>query len=159
MPQPKPLPPVELLRELFDYDPGTGSLYYKKQPTVYRQSDLSKPVGTQNKSGYLVLTLHRSSYRVHRLIWKLVYGIEPGPLLDHKNGNRLDNRLSNLREATYSQNIGNAPVKKGGVTRYKRKWKAQCAGKSKLFSTWEEAHQAYVQWHLQKFGEFSIYAS
>ena len=160
MPQPKPLPPLELLRELFRYDQETGFLYYRKQPSVYRRSDLSKPVGTCGKNGYLVITLSRTSYRVHRLIWKIAYGVEPAAIIDHKNGNRLDNKLSNLREATSSQNVANSRrnAPKRGVTKYRGKWKAQCAGKSKVFSTWEEAHQVHVQWHLQDFGEFSIYA-
>lgn len=44
------------------------------------------------------------SYAAHRLIWKLVYDVEPD-VVDHKNGVRHDNRLRNLRSVTRTKNL------------------------------------------------------
>jgi len=160
MTKPKPLPPVEVLEELFAYDPDTGVLSYRKRPSKYSATEAGAAVGTLHVSGYLVVTVGRSVYRVHRLIWKLVTGEEPPSILDHRNRNRADNRWANLRAAEPWQNTGNRRTAKEGVVPGRRagSWKAQFAGSSKTFSTKEEAHRAYVQWHLQRFGEFSIYA-
>ena len=46
-------------------------------------------------------------YRLHRLVWLWVYGthVPDGMTLDHINGVKTDNRISNLRLATVGQNI------------------------------------------------------
>jgi hypothetical protein len=44
--------------------------------------------------------------RLHRYVWELTHGTVP-PMLDHVNGDRLDNRLENLRPATVSLNTRN----------------------------------------------------
>jgi len=160
MTKPRPLPPQEVLEELFVYDPVTGVLSYRRQPSKYSTTQAGMPAGTVHSSGYLVVTVSRTTYRGHRIIWKLMTGAEPPELIDHKNRDRSDNRWTNLRAAEAWQNLGNRRAPKGGVTPGRRKgsWKAQFGGSSMTFSTKEEAHQAYVQWHLQRFGEFSIYA-
>lgn len=45
---------------------------------------------------------------MHRLAWFYVHGRWPTADIDHINGNRDDNRLCNLREATRQQNIQNS---------------------------------------------------
>ncbi len=69
-----------------------------------------------------------------RWIWmhRLILGIDPEKITDHKNGNGLDNRRKNLRESTYSRNARNMRVRRHssrfkGVTWNKRRghWVAQ----------------------------------
>lgn len=48
----------------------------------------------------------------HRVIWKMVYGTEPAEI-DHRDGDPSNNRLSNLREATRSQNLANRRKRHG----------------------------------------------
>ena len=67
---------------------------------------MGAPIGTL-KDGYLVIRLEKKSFRLHRLAWLWVYGRLPSGDLDHKNGDRSDNRISNLREATRVQNTYN----------------------------------------------------
>lgn len=93
-------------------------------------------------------------YRAHRLAWMYVYGKFPKGDIDHKNGNPLDNRITNLREATRVQNSGNSKVhednKNGikGVTKNKFSWVAQI-GKNYTtiylgsYKTPKAAHAAY----------------
>jgi hypothetical protein len=56
---------------------------------------------------YLKVKLKGKSYPVHRIIWLLATGEHPDRFVDHINGNRLDNRLCNLRLVTKAENAKN----------------------------------------------------
>jgi len=87
--------------------------------------------------------------------------------IDHINGNKLDNRKSNLRVATKSQNAANSRKRKGsskfkGVywDKSKNKWKAAIGFKNKRitigrFSSELEAAKAYNKAAIEYFGEFA----
>lgn len=69
-----------------------------------------RPLGCHNQKGYKVCTLHFQGYRIqaklHRIIWIAANGVPDKVLvIDHINGEKDDNRLSNLRLTT---NKGNA---------------------------------------------------
>lgn len=94
----------------------------------------------------------------------LIFG--PAPCIDHINGNGLDNRRSNLRAATYSDNARNARLRSDnttglkGVKRNGSRWHGQIrVGAKRLhlgsFETPEEAHAAYCKAAVQHFGEFA----
>jgi hypothetical protein len=51
-------------------------------------------------------------FRMHRV----VLGLKKGQICDHKNGNRLDNRRSNLRQANDAQNRVNAKLNRNNTT-------------------------------------------
>ena len=97
---PSPLPSQEDLIDKFEY--RDGDLYWKHS---------GKRLGTMTKGGYLRCTMKGRSYLLHRLIWKLHYGVDPGPCLDHINRFKSDNRIENLREVTHSENLRNNNAK------------------------------------------------
>lgn len=155
------LPPVELLRARFVYEPDTGLLRYAARPFRSRVK-VGDAAGKPKGNGYLQVMVDNRVLLVHRVVWKLYTGLEPPAVIDHINRQVWDNRWDNLRGATYSQNQGNrrgaGQYLPGAFPRYNRWQAAASSNYIGMYATEKEAHQAYVQWHLQKFGEFSIYA-
>lgn len=96
----------ELMQTLFNYNEETGFLTWKK--STGPRGIIGNPVGTINYHGYYSVGLFGKKYKVHRLIWLYVYGYIPENDLDHINGFKLDNRISNLREVSNQCNIRNS---------------------------------------------------
>lgn len=99
---------------------------------------------------------------LHRFILAPAAGAD----VDHINGDTLDNRRSNLREATRSENLRNGRAKSGykGVSRLKfetpRPWQARIYVDGRnhhlgTFATQEEAALAYNQAAAEAYGEFA----
>lgn len=94
--------------------------------------------------------------------------LKHGAMVDHKNGNTLDNRKSNLRHASYSQNMANARLSRlsttgaKGVTFKHGKWCARITAFGKrielgYFKTLEDASEAYRKAANRIWGEFARY--
>ena len=148
----KPLPSLELLKELFTYCPKTGSLIRAK--TTSSRSLKGKIAGSVNRDGYLRVKVEKVEYMVHRLIWKLVTreDIPPGFYIDHIDRNRQNNRIENLRLATDLINQNNRKPNEG-VTydtreypKLKKRWVATLRGKKLgYFKTEDEARAARIK--------------
>jgi hypothetical protein len=96
------------VRELFDYDAGTGELLYRVGPRSRKR--VGDVVGSLNDRGYKRTKIGGKDFRVHALIWLHQYGFWPeniGLEIDHIDGNRANNRLDNLRIVTRSENMQN----------------------------------------------------
>jgi hypothetical protein len=88
---------------------------------------------------------------LHRFVYELAYGpIPEGLQIDHIDGNRSNNFLSNLRLVTHQQNQWNRTAAKGYYwNKQHKKWMARISlnGKEKFlgyFDSEAEAHQAYL---------------
>lgn len=142
----KPLPSQEKLLELFDYK--DGDLYWKEK--INSSIDLSKPAGSSLSNGYRRIKIEGETYKYHRLIWKYHYGVDPKNQIDHIDGNKLNNCIENLREATNQENSFNRGVQKNnklgvkGVRKVGDRYRSQIMVKGKKkhlgsFYTLEEA--------------------
>lgn len=94
----------ERLKELLHYDPETGIFRWAK--TRCSTARAGQETACCNSHGYRVIRLDYRLYGAHRLAWLYVHGAQPEHI-DHINGVRSDNRISNLRAATKAQNQQN----------------------------------------------------
>ena len=75
---------------------------------VMPDGTVREAVGSIANTGYLVVSVGRAMVNNHRLIWEFAKGPVPkGFEVDHRNRNKVDNRISNLRLVTRSQNTQN----------------------------------------------------
>ena len=142
------------VRELFNFDPDTGVFTYKQVPrnTGFKIGD---EAGYIRDGKYRMIKIDGRPYYAHRLAWFYMYGVWPAKIIDHINGNKQDNRIANLRNASMSQNKSNGETYANNTSGYKgvvkcgKRWKAQITHNNKviylgLHDTKEEAHQAYL---------------
>lgn len=118
----KVLPDLDILESWLRYDSDNGDLYWSKRPLKDFTSERScktwntkfsgKVAGSRNHSnGYIEVRLpDKKLYKAHRLAWKLYYKEEPVEIIDHRNGKGYDNRINNLRQASYRDNSRNMKV-------------------------------------------------
>ena len=146
----------------FEYQ--DGKLFYKKSEGCMKQGS---EVGTVDKGGYLKTLIKRKPYRLHRIIFMMHHGYLP-EFIDHIDGNTLNNRIENLREATHSQNQHNRKINKNnstgvkGVTWYgnRNSFKARCCvnGKSHhvgYFKKLEDAEKAIKSFRIEHHNDFA----
>jgi ssDNA-binding Zn-finger/Zn-ribbon topoisomerase 1 len=88
---------AEKARLLFDYDPELGVLI-KKQTKRFAGC-------SSNPKKYGQVFHENKTYRTHRLIWLWVHGKWPDGEIDHINGRKNDNRISNLEDVDRLENM------------------------------------------------------
>lgn len=155
---------VEKLRETLIYDPETGVFRWRRSGFGQTAGSVA---GTVTPAGYRRIGINKKTYAAHRLAWLYVFGVWPPPL-DHRDNDRDNNRLRNLRPATKSQNAANRRVRADSRTGLKgvswhratRRWTARIEvdGKRRTigyFKSAEEAHVAYARAAVAAHGEFA----
>ncbi|ACL81357.1 putative HNH endonuclease [Sulfitobacter phage EE36phi1] len=119
----KPLPSRETLLKLLQYDPKTGSLYWKERSEEFsdhirfNKRYAGKPAFTCISRGYQTGTIEGVHYKAVRVIWKMVHGYDP-EVIDHIDGNKLNNRISNIRNVTQVENTKNRANYKNNTSGY-----------------------------------------
>jgi len=161
---PRPLPPLALLDEILAYDPETGAFLNKKRRGT-RAAGLPKAKKLKG-GGYLNLRICGTLHKAHRLAFYIHHRREPEGDIDHIDGNKRNNRISNLREASRSNNCCNKRIHTNntsgvkGVDWHSNRWRArilahgvsQCIGR---FKTIGEAEAAVREARERLHGEFA----
>lgn len=103
------LTPAEV-RARLSYDPRTGILRWRNGRGRAGRNGIAGNVYNGYRRVDMTLgTEKRTSLYAHRLIWAIQTGEWPIAYIDHIDGDKLNNRWANLREATSSQNCCNSP--------------------------------------------------
>lgn len=105
----------EILKVL-DLNEETGQFYWKISSG---KAAVGKKAGVINGQGYVQIRYRNVTYLAHRLVWLFLKGEYPAGLLDHKDRNRSNNRITNLREVTSQQNQTNRLPHKNCSSKYK----------------------------------------
>ena len=137
----------KILHKRLDYNKNTGIFTYKENVNQMKIGDIA---GSVHPQGYIVIYVKGKPYKAHRLVWLHIHGNLPTGQIDHINGVKGDNRLSNLRDVSVSDNQKNAKKRhdnSSGVTGVKwsnkrRRWEAQISSEG-------------IRYHLGSFMSFS----
>ena len=144
------------LKEMLEYDPETGLFVWKVSTRGARKGRVAG--GITNK--YLAIRIDGKLYYSHRLAWLYVYGVWPTNDIDHKDHDKKNNVIANLRDATRSENLQNMVDAK--ISNISTGLLGSCFSKSHgkyiasisvgrkrkhigVFQTAELAHKAYVE--------------
>lgn len=160
------LKPIPYIRECFSYELDPGVLWWRERPLshftdehrqrIWNSKFAKTKAGHIDGSGYIQIRVDWKMIQAHHIIWALMTGEWPKNQIDHRNGKRDDNRFSNLREATPSEQNQNVALRKdnqAGLTgvhqRGSGRWRAAISARGRRhslgsFDTKEEAHAAYL---------------
>ena len=106
----------ERVKELFNYNENTGDLTWKV--SLSHRVRVGSLGGYLNSRGYRVVRVEHKNYAYHRFIWLWWHGYMPENLIDHRDKDRSNNKIDNLREVSNScnlQNTGNPITNTSGV--------------------------------------------
>jgi hypothetical protein len=176
MTNPKNNIPINFLKQNIFYDNFSGILFWKENPEKSSQWNAkysNKKVATpKNDKGYHIIKLNYDGKRYnlteHRVVWALIKNEWPRHTIDHKDNNKSNNKIDNLRIATVGENNKNKPSTKNSTSKYKgvswktkeNKWyvAVRVNGKSTHFGVFYdeiEAALAYNQAAKKYHGEFA----
>ncbi|HBR1582633.1 TPA: HNH endonuclease [Klebsiella pneumoniae] len=158
-------PSIDYFRECFTYECDTGVIRWRERPEhhfktlrdyrVWNNRYPGRIAGSIGSNGYRQITILGFPVKAHRIAWMLHTGKLLNGSVDHVNGVRDDNRISNLRIATPEDNARNkkqgALNKSGSMGVYwvkaDRKWRVRIGVNGKyvsvgVFSNLEDALEA-----------------
>ncbi|MCE5182491.1 MAG: HNH endonuclease [Betaproteobacteria bacterium] len=156
-------PPSALVRKALRYDPDTGLFTWVSTRGNSKAGTVAGYVVP--RAGYIKIGFEDRLFFAHRLAWLFSYDQWPDHFIDHKNGIRTDNRISNLRRASIADNNRNRRPEgrcRKGVTQHKHtgRFHALIAAEGKRhflgsFATEAEAYAAYCEAAHRLHGEFA----
>lgn len=154
------------LRALLDYDPDTGVFTRLVSRGGHAAGEIAGTL--DGGTGYIKIYVDGRNYWAHRLAWLHVHSAWPSKQIDHRDLQRSNNRLANLREATHGQNVQNTGRRSTNTSGYigaswhrgTQKWLAQIVAEGEhhylgLHDTPLGAHLAYVAAAARLHGEFA----
>src|SRR5258708_26887584 len=157
---------IRRLREVLSYDPDSGVFTWLKN--LSRRTPIGTAAGKITKRDRRrAIRIDGTSYIAARLAFFYVKGRWPKRDIDHRDGDRLNDKWKNLREATRSQNVANrgtfphsSEFKGVSFDKQTGRWRARIRVSGKLIAlgrhdTPEQDHAAYVAASRKHFGQFA----
>jgi hypothetical protein len=157
------------LHDLFEYRKDGNLIWKVSISNRVKIGDIVGYIDSGQKPLYRRTQLDGKKHRVHRLIFLYHYGhITPGMDIDHIDGNSLNNRIDNLREATRSQNLQNSKISSNNTSGVKgvlwdkkyRRWEVRLSIEGKVkylgqYKTLEEAEAVVKEARVKYHGEYA----
>lgn len=159
-----------MIHRLFTFDFATGSVFWKSPPYNHPRL-LNKEAGgprPNHSKEYWVIKIGRKAVKRGRLIFFAAHGRWPTPCVDHIDGNSLNDALTNLREATVTENAWNHKkrAKRSHLPMGVRlipvsgRYQARIAHNRRMFhlgsfDTPTEAHSVYLTKRKELYGEYA----
>ncbi|HUD90085.1 HNH endonuclease [Sphingobium sp.] len=164
-----PIPTPEELRQLLDYDPLTGKLFWRERSlALFEARGVKHPHRAQitwnrrlagkeaftglDGGGYRQGTIFGRYFKASRVIWAIFHGVWPSEEVGYVDGDRTNTRISNLRDVPHSVIQKNSRLNKtnssgvSGVSwnRVHEKWQASigCNGKPKALGVFVKLEDA-----------------
>lgn len=167
---------AEFVRSCLTYDKETGFLIWKHRPLdhflnlrsqkIFNTRFAGTRAGATDAHGYTIMSLGGKRYKAHRIAWLIEHGEWPVEMIDHINGVKGDNRMSNLRLASQAQNARNKSPHRSSKNKFKGvrwvrgKWSARIMNDRKethlgRFAVEDDAARAYDLAAVNLFGDFA----
>jgi hypothetical protein len=152
----------DLWLSLFEY--RNGAIYWRERG---RGRNVELPAGFLTGQ-YLQIRFEKKAYAVHKIIYEMHHGDVETPI-DHRDQDKMNNFVENLRPATKSQNEANTTKRVTNTSGYKgvywskqySKWRAKIDHNKRqihigYFEILEDAAVAYNKRASELFGEFAF---
>lgn len=112
---------IETLRNLLRFEPEAGLIFWRHRPVSMFTSPSyaarwntrfagRRTFNTITHNGYQQGVILRKILYAHRVMWAGVFGSWPDTI-DHINGDRADNRITNLRSVSQQENLRNQSLR------------------------------------------------
>ena len=154
------------LKDVLSYNAETGIFTWNVNLRG-KAAKIGFVAGTPSIRGSVHITVDGKKYLAHRLVWLYIYGEFPDDMLDHIDGNPLNNKITNLRECNNTQNGRNRLAQNNNTSGFKGvswhktrgKWRASITLHGKHhhighFDSAEKASSAYESYTKEIYGEF-----
>jgi len=156
--------------DFFLLDKATGKLFWKNVSKYHiglTGKEAGGPCESRNKKSYWVVSVNGKKYKRGRIVFYMVNGFWPSPCIDHINGQSLDDRPQNLRQATLTENAWNHKTRKrrinlpmGVRSLASGKYQARISYKGKqihlgAYSSPQEAADVYMKERKSLYGQFA----
>lgn len=157
----------DYLEECFEYNGDTGQLIWKERPAYhfknsgrerywnrrYASCVAGSVQRTKRGHEYIGVKVNGEFHKAHRLIWIMSFGNSPVGVIDHIDGNALNNKINNLRDVSHSINSRNTKVSARNETgiigvywlKSKRRWQSKITdvnGKRKALGLTDDFFEA-----------------
>ena len=149
--------PIEFFHQMLEYREEKvdgvlqGNVYWKYRedvPNWWNTKYADKKAGTINSTGYYIMNIkynqNKCRLQLHTVVWILNHNCYPEDMLDHKDHDKLNNLIENLRPADAYLNVLNSAPRKNVSSQYKgvsytkdnrhiSKWLVQCSSGGKKY--------------------------